>query len=79
MQDSHENRIRALAYQIWESEGRPIGHESRHWEMASILAREQGTEELKKAVTTATNNVVAETFNIDPGSGVSLSIEAKNF
>ncbi len=29
-----EKRIREFAYQIWESEGRPDGHEERHWEMA---------------------------------------------
>jgi hypothetical protein len=35
-----ENRIRDLAYQIWESEGRPHGQAGRHWEMASKLADE---------------------------------------
>ncbi|MES2818196.1 MAG: DUF2934 domain-containing protein [Pseudomonadota bacterium] len=33
-----EQRIRALAYQIWESEGCPEGQEQRHWLMASKLA-----------------------------------------
>ncbi|MDF3012135.1 MAG: hypothetical protein K0Q78_339 [Cellvibrio sp.] len=33
-----ERRIRELAYQIWESEGRPSGEEYRHWEMACKLA-----------------------------------------
>ncbi|WP_175649827.1 DUF2934 domain-containing protein [Pseudomonas sp. Marseille-P9899] len=33
-----EKRIREFAYQIWESEGKPEGHESRHWEMARKLA-----------------------------------------
>lgn len=37
---SHENRIRDLAYQIWESEGRPHGQEARHWDIASKLAAE---------------------------------------
>jgi hypothetical protein len=33
-----DKRIREFAYQIWESEGKPEGHESRHWEMARKLA-----------------------------------------
>ncbi|HSC67774.1 MAG TPA: DUF2934 domain-containing protein [Cellvibrio sp.] len=33
----YEKRVRELAYQIWESEGRPAGHEYRHWEMACKL------------------------------------------
>ncbi|MGC5698629.1 DUF2934 domain-containing protein [Pseudomonas sp. NFXW11] len=33
-----DKRIREFAYQIWESEGRPDGHEARHWEMARKLA-----------------------------------------
>ncbi|HEV8493479.1 MAG TPA: DUF2934 domain-containing protein [Candidatus Angelobacter sp.] len=37
---SHENRIRDLAYQIWESEGRPHGQDARHWNLASKLAAE---------------------------------------
>lgn len=33
-----DKRIREFAYQIWESEGKPEGHEARHWEMARKLA-----------------------------------------
>lgn len=33
-----EQRIRELAYQIWESEGRPEGGAQRHWQMARKLA-----------------------------------------
>lgn len=33
-----EKRIREFAYQIWESEGKPVGQEERHWEMARKLA-----------------------------------------
>ncbi|RYE01356.1 MAG: DUF2934 domain-containing protein [Sphingobacteriales bacterium] len=35
----NEQRVREYAYQIWESEGRPVGHSDRHWEMASRLAQ----------------------------------------
>jgi hypothetical protein len=34
----HENKIRELAYQIWESEGKPAGEEARHWRLACELA-----------------------------------------
>ena len=33
----HEQQVREFAYQIWESEGRPMGHSERHWEMACKL------------------------------------------
>ncbi|MBW6389846.1 MULTISPECIES: DUF2934 domain-containing protein [Halomonadaceae] len=29
-----EERVRNLAYKIWESEGRPEGQQQRHWDMA---------------------------------------------
>lgn len=34
----NERRVRELAYQIWESEGRPEGQHDRHWRMARSLA-----------------------------------------
>jgi len=36
--NTHEQRVREFAYQIWESEGRPFGHSDRHWAMAMKLA-----------------------------------------
>ena len=39
---NNEQRIRELAHQIWESEGRPEGQDTRHWEMAiKLLDSEQ--------------------------------------
>ncbi|GAB3378956.1 DUF2934 domain-containing protein [Azotobacter armeniacus] len=35
---SDEQRIRELAYQIWQSEGCPDGQQDRHWQMACKLA-----------------------------------------
>lgn len=32
-----EQRIRQLAREIWEAEGRPDGQEQRHWAMAERL------------------------------------------
>ncbi len=46
---STEERIRELAYQIWESEGRPHGEESRHWEMARKLAHSEAGTTAKPA------------------------------
>ena len=36
----NEHRINELAYQIWESEGRPHGQAARHWDIACKLAAE---------------------------------------
>lgn len=60
---SHENRIRDLAYQIWESEGRPHGQQARHWDIASKLAAEDiesafgnpGFDSPAQAVSTTSN------------------------
>ena len=46
-----QDRVRQLAYQIWESEGKPEGQEARHWEMARKLA-EAGGEEAAAALET---------------------------
>lgn len=35
-----EQQIRELAYQIWESEGKPHGQDARHWDIACKLAAE---------------------------------------
>ena len=40
-----DKRIRELAHQIWESEGKPDGAHDRHWEMARKLAEEKGRME----------------------------------
>lgn len=34
MDTDREDRIRARAYEIWESEGKPAGREDEHWERA---------------------------------------------
>ncbi|HVJ36188.1 MAG TPA: DUF2934 domain-containing protein [Stenotrophomonas sp.] len=35
--NQREARIRQLAEEIWEAEGRPDGQELRHWSMAERL------------------------------------------
>ncbi|WGK62678.1 DUF2934 domain-containing protein [Halopseudomonas sp. SMJS2] len=42
-----EQRIRELAYQIWESEGKPEGQTDRHWEMACKLLQSEQQGELQ--------------------------------
>lgn len=53
---NNEERIRELAYQIWESEGKPEGQTEKHWEMARKLVESEQQGELapppeKKATT----------------------------
>ena len=33
----HEDRVRTIAYRIWEEEGRPDGRALDHWLKAEIL------------------------------------------
>ncbi|WP_248741466.1 MULTISPECIES: DUF2934 domain-containing protein [unclassified Pseudomonas] len=48
-----DKRIREFAYQIWESEGKPEGQESRHWEMARKLAEAEALAPKKSPKATA--------------------------
>mgnify|MGYP001550888844 FL=1 len=67
MLNNYEDQVRALAYQIWESEGRPIGHEHRHWDMASKLVDSHDDAGLGNVLTTISNGeIAAESYNINP-------------
>lgn len=44
-----DKRIREFAYQIWESEGKPEGQETRHWEMARTLAQAEAETQAPRA------------------------------
>lgn len=57
----NENRVREFAYQIWESEGRPQGQHTRHWEMACKLAANQ------------TSNQTMEGQNVSSGNGSGIA------
>lgn len=48
-----EKRIRELAHQIWESEGKPEGQSERHWEMACKLLQSEQQGELQPSPTKA--------------------------
>jgi hypothetical protein len=39
-----DNRIREIAYLIWESEGRPLDQAERHWKMAESWVEEEEAE-----------------------------------
>lgn len=45
MMTSREQRVRMLAYRIWESEGRQEGQEARHWEMAERIVEAENARE----------------------------------
>lgn len=47
MNNDIDQRTRELAYQIWESEGRPSGEEARHWDMASRLVHSEQQGDLQ--------------------------------
>jgi len=44
-----EQRIRELAYQIWETEGCPDGQAHRHWELANKLAEVEARDDPRPA------------------------------
>ncbi|UVM47864.1 DUF2934 domain-containing protein [Pseudomonas sp. B21-015] len=52
-----DKRIREFAYQIWESEGKPVGQEKRHWEMACKLAEAEALAPGKSAKATGSKSV----------------------
>jgi hypothetical protein len=35
-----EHHIRETAYHLWEKDGRPIGQDHHHWEMAKRIAED---------------------------------------
>ncbi|MED5500437.1 MAG: DUF2934 domain-containing protein [Pseudomonadota bacterium] len=45
MMTSREQRVRMLAYRIWESEGRPDDQDDRHWEMAERIVEAENARE----------------------------------
>jgi hypothetical protein len=42
--EDREQRVRAIAYRIWEEEGRPPDQEDRHWQMAERIIIEEDAE-----------------------------------
>lgn len=44
--NNEEQRIRELAYQIWENEGRPEGKTEHHWALARELVESESRGDL---------------------------------
>lgn len=55
-----DKRVREFAYQIWESEGKPEGHEARHWEMARKLADAEALAPSKSSKATGSSSAAAK-------------------
>ncbi|WXF89663.1 DUF2934 domain-containing protein [Pseudomonas syringae pv. atrofaciens] len=58
--ECRRKRIRDFAYQIWESEGKPSGHDERHWEMARKLAEAEALAPNKSSVRKSTKPKLPE-------------------
>ncbi|MBB5875390.1 MULTISPECIES: DUF2934 domain-containing protein [Xanthomonas] len=43
--ETRQRRIRQLAHEIWEAEGRPDGRAARHWAMAERLVDAEAAAE----------------------------------
>lgn len=72
-----DQRIRELAYQIWQSEGCPHGEDDRHWQMACRLA--EAEQRSPEATPTATSPLPADRLDDDPpASDSSLLAEASD-
>lgn len=44
---NNEQRIRELAYQIWENEGRPEGKTEEHWALASEMVESESHDDTR--------------------------------
>ncbi|UZE89117.1 DUF2934 domain-containing protein [Pseudomonas viciae] len=70
-----DKRIREFAYQIWESEGKPTGHEKRHWEMARKLAEAEALAPSKPTMA-AGKPAVAKADGAKPAAAKSTAAKA---
>lgn len=66
--NQQEQRIRELAYEIWQSEGRPTGQEERHWEMACKLVETQGSAATAPAKPVRSRKAAAKPVDATPAS-----------
>ncbi len=51
MSTLHDDRVRARAFEIWEAEGRPVGHDLEHWLAAEreLMQEKRGNGEVDAA------------------------------
>ena len=45
-----EDRIREIAYSLWEEEGRPADQEERHWQMAKSAVEQEEAEVAERKI-----------------------------
>ncbi|MDR9753659.1 DUF2934 domain-containing protein [Pseudomonas sp. SZMC_28357] len=72
-----DKRVREFAYQIWESEGKPEGQESRHWEMARKLAEAEALAPSKSPKGKAGTKAPAGKSESKPNGKLDGKAEAK--
>lgn len=72
-----DKRIREFAYQIWESEGKPVGQEARHWEMACKLAEAEALAPKKPAKAATSKTPVSKTANGKAGDAKVAAAKTK--
>lgn len=66
MMNNTEARIREFAHQIWEQEGRPVGQEYRHWEMACNLAGAHNDDDAEELGSGHVISIIAPDEPFDP-------------
>lgn len=52
MTTGREDRIRHRAHEIWESEGRPDGRDTEHWQQAALEMEDEERGKQEQAETT---------------------------
>ncbi|MEX3776935.1 DUF2934 domain-containing protein [Pseudomonas sp. MYb118] len=72
-----DKRIREFAYQIWESEGKPEGHEARHWEMARKLAEAEALAPKKSPKASGSKTPATKTATAKVANGKAGEPKAK--
>lgn len=48
--NSRDDRIREIAYRLWEEEGRPADQETRHWQTAESAVEQEEAEEAERKI-----------------------------
>lgn len=68
MADSHEERVRKRAHEIWEREGRPHGRADDHWALAreEVAIEENYRDTLKPGPIHGPDDTAARTEPVEP-------------
>ena len=66
--NQQEQRIRELAYEIWQSEGCPEGQDERHWQMACKLVETQGSAAVAPAKPARSRKAATKPVDATPAS-----------